>query len=501
MLRNRRWRVGSLRTLLVAVICLVLSGAAAEATVTTYSSSPSAFIPDSGTITDSIVVADTGFVNDVNVAIEIQHPILADVRVRLTAPDGATIVVLFDRDCGVGDGVDITLDDEMGGLPPDFCVNGTCLSGTYNPAEPLSAFDGLQINGTWTLEVSDNAASDSVDCDCDGLNVGPACPRLLVEWSMTIDFSPVVDADLTIFKDDGETKANPGDTLDYTIIAANDGPNDVTGATVADAFPADLTCTWTCTPAGGASCAAGGAGDINDTVDLPVGDSVTYAAACDVDSGASGSIDNTATITAPAGINDTDPANNSSTDSTALNQAPVAQCQDIEATADGSCQAAASIDDGSFDPEGEAITLSQDPPGPYGLGDTLVELTVTDELGLTDTCQGTVTVVDASAPVISCNSPATIVPPDAPIAFTATATDNCGVAGVVITSYDCFWYNPADKRVDKTHSCVVQIAGDTIHILDSGGVDDSITWMVTATDTSGNPITQQCLVTVVNPGQ
>ena len=44
---------------------------------------------------------------------------------------------------------------------------------------------------------------------------------------------------------------------------------------------------------------------------------------------------------------------------------PVAQCQEVVmATADASCQAVVSVDDGSFKPNGDTITLVQDPPGP-----------------------------------------------------------------------------------------------------------------------------------------
>ena len=39
------------------------------------------------------------------------------------------------------------------------------------------------------------------------------------------------------------------------------------GATVADTFPASLTCTWTCAGAGGGTCTASGSGNINDTVE------------------------------------------------------------------------------------------------------------------------------------------------------------------------------------------------------------------------------------------
>ena len=58
----------------------------------------------------------------------------------------------------------------------------------------------------------------------------------------------------------------------------------------------------------------------------------------------------------------------------------------------------ASIDSGSFDPEGGPVVLSQDPAGPYGLGATDVTLLVEDDEGASDTCQAQVTVVDEAVP-------------------------------------------------------------------------------------------------------
>lgn len=311
------------------------------------------------------------------------------------------------------------------------------------------------------------------------------------------------EADLAIDKDDGETEVNPGDTVVYSIVASNGGPDDVTGATVTDSFPTELTCTWTCSASGSAACgSAAGAGDISESVDIPAGDSVTFEASCEIDGGATGSVVNTASVAAPMGVVDPDDTNDSDSDSTDLNEPPVAQCQDVTVPTDeGVCTADASIDDGSFDPEGDPITLDQSPAGPYGLGDTLVELTVTDDLGLEDSCQATVTVVDQAAPVVECNAPATIVPPDAPIAFTATATDNCSVASVVVTGYDCYKFTHKGKRIDKTGSCVVSISGDTVTVLDSGGVGDTIEWVAEATDGSGNTLALTCSTEVVNPGQ
>ncbi|HEY0553232.1 MAG TPA: IPTL-CTERM sorting domain-containing protein, partial [Thermoanaerobaculia bacterium] len=86
--------------------------------------------------------------------------------------------------------------------------------------------------------------------------------------------------------------------------------------------PASLTCTWTCAGAGGGTCAASGSGSINGTVSLPSGGSVTYTASCTLSAAATGTLSNTATVTAPAGVTDPTPGNNSATDSDTISAAP-----------------------------------------------------------------------------------------------------------------------------------------------------------------------------------
>jgi hypothetical protein len=181
----------------------------------------------------------------------------------------------------------------------------------------------------------------------------------------------------------------------------------------------------------------------------------------------------------------------------------VAVCQDVVRPAGDGCSAEVApeeVDSGSYDPEGGALAYALEPAGPFSPDQTAVTLTVSDVEGASDSCTATVTVEDTTGPAISCNAPATLTPPDAPIAFKATATDTCDVDGVGISGFDCFWYNPADKRVDKTNSCVVSIAGDTLTIADTGGVNDTISWTVRATDASGNSTARECSVVVVNPG-
>ena len=118
------------------------------------------------------------------------------------------------------------------------------------------------------------------------------------------------------------------------------------------------------------------------------------------------------------------------------NTAPTALCQDVTVDADGTCSTAASIDNGSNDPDaGDSITLSQNPAGPYALGPTLVTLTVTDSHGASSTCTATVTVVDRTPPILG-SCPANQVanatsPAGATVNYPATtATDTCGAPTV-----------------------------------------------------------------------
>lgn len=106
----------------------------------------------------------------------------------------------------------------------------------------------------------------------------------------------------------------------------------------------------------------------------------------------------------------------------------------------------------------------------------------------------------APPPPPLCNAPESITPADAPVSFVATS-DDAG-STVEITAHDCFFVNGAGKRVDKTGSCSVDIDGDTLTVLGSGGVGTHIVWTaqaVSAQGTVSDPTT--CEVSVANPGK
>lgn len=132
-----------------------------------------------------------------------------------------------------------------------------------------------------------------------------------------------------------------------------------------------------------------------------------------------------------------DATGNKSTVSTASatvctpNHPPVALCKDVTIEANANCQgvvAAADVDNGSYDPDGDPTTITITPPGPYSLGSTPVVLTISDG-SLDDTCHATVTVTDKTKPTITVTPSVDVLwPPNhkmVPIHFTVVTSDAC----------------------------------------------------------------------------
>ena len=134
------------------------------------------------------------------------------------------------------------------------------------------------------------------------------------------------------------------------------------------------------------------------------------------------------------------------------------------------------------------------------LGEHEITLRVTDSWGEIDTDVVLITVQDTIPPALMCNSPAGITPPDAPMTYTASATDNCCEDIVpVITEFECFKFTKKGKRIDKKCHASVQNANFTI--AQTGGVGTHIKWTIRAVDPSGNESMQDCELLVENPGK
>lgn len=105
-----------------------------------------------------------------------------------------------------------------------------------------------------------------------------------------------------------------GSALAWTIEVSNAGPAAASSVSLVDIFPSGYQApTWTCTPSGGATCPAGGSGNIIGTANLPAGASVLIEVNGTVASGFTGTLANTMTAVVPSPLTDPDPANNSVT--------------------------------------------------------------------------------------------------------------------------------------------------------------------------------------------
>ena len=125
--------------------------------------------------------------------------------------------------------------------------------------------------------------------------------------------------DLAITKTNDVGFVGANQPVTYFIDVVNVGAVEVLGSTVTDNLPVTLdagTASWTCTGSGGAMCPnASGSGNINETIDLPVGGMLSFELTATVVATEGMTVTNTASVSLPAGHSDINPADNSASDS------------------------------------------------------------------------------------------------------------------------------------------------------------------------------------------
>lgn len=194
-------------------------------------------------------------------------------------------------------------------------------SGPASGSGDINAAVNLPVGGTATFTLTGTIAANATGLLSNTATVNPPAgipdPNP-VDNSATDTDTVVARSDLTITKTDGSATYAPGGTVTYTITAANAGPSAAVGVRVTDTLPEPISgAIWTVAYAGGANGPAGGNGNIDTTVNLPVGATATFTLTGTVSNTASGSLANTATVAPAAGAIDPNPANNAATDSDA----------------------------------------------------------------------------------------------------------------------------------------------------------------------------------------
>jgi subtilisin-like proprotein convertase family protein len=141
--------------------CVVISG-----TPSVYNNTTVVPIPDNvpAGVTSATSVPDSFFVADLNVGIHITHTWISDLIVRVKHVGTGIEQELWTQQCGSTDNINSTADDEGTNLTCLGIATGGIDVIFWPPAVggqgPLSIFDGLNANGTWNLNVSDNFAAD-----------------------------------------------------------------------------------------------------------------------------------------------------------------------------------------------------------------------------------------------------------------------------------------------------------------------------------------------------
>lgn len=170
-----------------AVALAVLAGAA-DAQVKWFKWDGNVAIPDGintgpnpSSASVFIDVPNSGLIEDLNVDVIIAHTWQGDLSIRLTGPGGQSVVLMdrpgttaafgspfgFSND-NLGNpttGAKFIFDDQAAlvydtGYPGAGTAGITNISGAHRPENLLSAFNGTNKQGRWTLTVTDNAGGD-----------------------------------------------------------------------------------------------------------------------------------------------------------------------------------------------------------------------------------------------------------------------------------------------------------------------------------------------------
>jgi len=160
------------KALLPLMLATVFS-ANAQATVISSTNVPVA-INDVSTVTSTLNVGSHISITDLNLMLNISHTFDADLDIFLI--HGSTTVELTTDNGGGSDNFTNTIFDDEASTA--ITVGAAPFNGACRPEGLLSAFDGADAFGTWTLRITDDFGAD----------IGT-----LHSWSLEIASAPIVN--------------------------------------------------------------------------------------------------------------------------------------------------------------------------------------------------------------------------------------------------------------------------------------------------------------------
>ena len=148
-------------------------------------------IADQRTTRVNFEVTDSFNISNITVNLDATHTRMADLQIRLRAPDGRTVVLFNRRSLSLSG---ITFDD---GAANVLSANSLTRGASVRPEEVLAGFGGHAARGTWTLEIFDLFAGNTGTVRSASLTFGTSTTRvasLHATGSLThfagVDFDP-----------------------------------------------------------------------------------------------------------------------------------------------------------------------------------------------------------------------------------------------------------------------------------------------------------------------
>jgi uncharacterized repeat protein (TIGR01451 family) len=235
--------------LLLSVLLLMLTALCptevSAQTVNQYSNTTTGAITDvncgtASQISRTFNVPTSYIVGDVNLGVFLTHTYRSDLQITLRSPAGTTVAIMTNT-AGSGDNLNDLFDDEAATaisahnatvtdpvtpVPPPY-------SHSFKPTAVLSAFDGQNAAGTWTMIICDSVAQDVGNFSRADLTI-TSTSLSVVKTSSTIS--------------DGVSGANPksvpGAVTQYCLLVTNNGTTETAASTsvqAVDAIPATMT--------------------------------------------------------------------------------------------------------------------------------------------------------------------------------------------------------------------------------------------------------------------
>jgi uncharacterized repeat protein (TIGR01451 family) len=233
------------RLLGLLLVFFVAPAAHAQSAIT-YSNTTPATMPDNnctaaGTTSRTFIVPVNYIVADVDIGVFVTHTYRSDLRINLISPIGTNVVVmtwtgnvqggnnlndLFNDEAATAiTAHNATVNDPTTPAPPAY-------SHSFRPSALLSAFDGQDAVGTWTMTICDAVGADLGTFNRADLFITPRPAAISVT-----KISNILSDGVSITN----AKAIPGSTARYCFTVSNAGPSLATNVAASDVIPTNLT--------------------------------------------------------------------------------------------------------------------------------------------------------------------------------------------------------------------------------------------------------------------